>query len=73
MLEIARILFVGALGIAAVGVAGCKEHKLRHHHRRSHRISIIDCDSDRSHRVAVRVGRPPRSRGHAGGDRRHGR
>jgi len=73
MLNIARILFVAALGIAAVGVAGCKEHKLRHHHRRSHRISVIDCDSDRSHRVAVRVGRPPRSREHGRRDRGRGR
>jgi len=73
MLDIARILFVAALGVAAVGVAGCKEHKLRHHHRRSHRISVIDRDSDHSHRVAVHVGRPARSRGQGGGDRRHGR
>ena len=73
MLVIARILFVAVLGTVAVGAAGCREHKLRHHDSRWHRISVIDRDPDDSHRAAVHAGRPTRPRGHKGGHPRHGR
>jgi len=73
MLVIARILFVAVLGTAAVGAAGCREHKLRHHDSRWYRIVVIDRGRDDSHRAPVHAGRPARPRKHKGERPRHKR
>ncbi|MDP7287431.1 MAG: hypothetical protein QGH94_05515 [Phycisphaerae bacterium] len=60
MTAIAKILLIVILGVGALGLAGCRRHRFRHHRDYGHgRIQVVDHDryDRRGHNVHVSRGR----------------